>query len=61
MFIPVLVCWVEVWQARLIFGEGRFVRAGLIGASFGWVWYVSAGAVCHGTLVYVLVFLVGVC
>ena len=46
---------------EVLFGEKRFVRAGLIGASFGWVWYVSAGAVCHGTLVYVLVFLVGVC
>jgi hypothetical protein len=30
---------------EVLFGEQRFVRAGLIGSSFCWVWYVRAGKV----------------
>ena len=34
-----------VKAGKVIFGEQRFVRAGVFGVSFGWVWYVSAGEV----------------
>lgn len=37
----VLVRW--GMAGEVLFGEQRFVRAGLIGVSFGWVWYVRAG------------------
>ena len=33
---------------EVVFGEQRFVRAGLIGVRFCWVWHVSAGAVRLG-------------